>query len=59
MNTLLSITIGLFSGIGIWLISAGFGASNPSLNGIVYGGFLAVIVVLADILEEIRSQKPK
>lgn len=59
MKAIFSIILGFFSGFGILLISAGFGAQNPSLNGIVYGGFLSVIIVLADILEEIKGRKIK
>ena len=53
------ILLSFVAGLGAWLISIGLHAQNPSLNGIVYGGLFCVCITLLDILEEIKSQKPK
>ena len=54
-TTPIVIMLAVISGFSAWLISKSLGATNPSLNGIVFGGFLAVIMIVEDAVKEIQN----
>ena len=44
-------------GLAIWFASVQLDAVNPSLNGIVYGVLIVILITLSEILEEIKGRK--
>lgn len=55
----MKILFALFIGLLWWFVSRQYGASNPSINGVLVGGFAAIIQALEDVIAEIKKQRPK